>query len=199
MSISEPLNPFDPGYYNADELKDFGFKSVGTNVSIAKNCTIIGLENIELGSNIRIDGGVVIAANSGFLSLGNHIHIGGNCFLACAGGISLADYSGLSQSVHIYSATDDYSGKALTNPTLPKKYLNVKIAPVILEKHVVVGSSSIVLPGCVIGEGASVGAQSLVMKSLESWGVYFGSPVKRIKARSKRLLDLEQDFLKECF
>ena len=80
-------NPFDSGYYRSNELKKFGFKRVGKNVVIAKNCTIIGLKNISLGSNIRIDSNVVIAASKGYLKLENYIHIGAGCFLGCGGGI----------------------------------------------------------------------------------------------------------------
>ena len=190
-------NPFNQGYFETDELRHFGFKSVGTNVNIAKNATIIGLNNIVLGNNIRIDGGVVIAAYSGSLTLGNYIHIGGDCYLGCAGGITLDDFSGLSQGVRIYSGTDDYSGNSLTNPTVPHKYLNVKVAPVVLGRHVIVGSGSVILPGVTIGEGSAVGALSIVSKPLDEWGVYFGSPVKRLKSRSKRLLELEKALLSE--
>jgi len=190
-------NPFNQGYYTTNDLLRFGFKSVGENVSIAKNCTIIGLENIDIGSNIRIDGNVVITSYSGFLSLGNYIHIGEGCLLSCSGGITLSDFSGLSQGVRIYSITDDYSGLSLTNPTVPHKYLKLKVAPVHLGKHVIIGSGSIILPGVTIGDGSAVGALSLVTKSLQEWGVYFGSPVKRLKARSKKLLQLERTLLEE--
>lgn len=188
-------NPFNPGYFQSDELRAFGFKRVGENVKIAKNCTIIGLENISLGSNIRIDGNVVIAAFSGYFEMGDYIHIGGSCYLGCGGGVSLADFSGLSQGVNIYSCSDDYSGKSLTNPTVPHEYLNVTSAPVSLGKHVIVGSGSVILPGVDIGEGASVGALSLVTKSLDAWGVYCGLPAKRLKERSKDLLELERKLL----
>lgn len=190
-------NPFNQGYFESEELRKFGFKSVGENVKIAKNTTIIGLNNISLGNNIRIDGNVVIAAYSGSLTLGNYIHIGGGCHLSCAGGITLKDFSGLSQGVRIYSGTDDYTGKSLTNPTVPHKYLKVKIAPVLLGKHVIVGSGSVILPGLTIGDGSSVGALSLVTKSLDEWGVYFGAPVKKLKARSKDMLKLEDELMLE--
>jgi len=187
-----PANPFDQGYFDSDELRRFGFKRVGANVRIARNATIIGLRNIALGENIRIDDHVVIAAQAGSLELGNHIHIAGGCYLGCAGGITLADFTGLSQGVRVYSGTDDYSGKSLTNPTVPHQYLKLKIAPVTLEKHVIIGSGSVILPGVTIGEGSCVGALSLVSKSLDGWGVYFGSPVKWLRSRSKHLLELEK-------
>lgn len=186
-------NPFDQGYYGSEELRRFGFGSVGENVSIAKNATIIGLGNITLGNNVRIDGGTVIAAHSGSLALGDYIHIGGGCYLGCAGGITMADFAGLSQGVRIYSGTDDYSGASLTNPTVPARFTEVKIAPVALEKHVIIGSGSVILPGVTIGEGSSVGALSMVAKTLEPWGVYFGAPARKLKARSKALLELERE------
>ncbi|ABE30555.1 bacterial transferase hexapeptide family protein [Paraburkholderia xenovorans LB400] len=189
---------FNPGYWADDELSKFGFRKVGTNVRVAKNCIIIGLDNISIGDNVRIDGPTVLSAASGYIRIGSHVHIGGMAFLAGGGGIELDDFSGLSQGVRIYSTSDDYSGAALTNPTVPKDFLNVKVAPVILGRHVIVGSGSIILPGCSIGEGASIGALSLVTKSLGPWGVYFGTPVKRLRARSRRLLKLEEEFMKKA-
>jgi acetyltransferase-like isoleucine patch superfamily enzyme len=191
------FNPFDPGYFESGDLRRFGFRSVGDNVRVAKNATLIGLQNISLGSNVRIDGNTVIAAHTGSIELGSYIHIGGDCYLGCAGGIVLEDFCGLSQGVRVYSGTDDYTGRGMTNPTVPAKYLRPCIGQVVLERHVIVGSGSVVLPGVRIGEGASIGALSLVTKSLDDWGVYFGAPVRRLKSRSKALLDLEKALLRE--
>lgn len=192
------MNPFNPAYYSEDDLRQAGFKSIGKNVRIAKNCTIIGLENIEIGDNVRIDGYcTIIAAGDGWVKLGSHIHIGGYCLLSAGDGIRLNDFSGLSQGVRLYSRTDDYSGKHLTNPTVPEKYTGVSRGTVTLGRHVIVGSGSVVLPKVTIGDGSAVGALSLVMKSLEPWGIYFGSPAKRIKERSKQLLELEEQLLQE--
>lgn len=79
-------NPFSQGYYYSEELRKFGFKNVGDNVKISKNATIVGLSNISLGNNIRIDGQGVIAANSGYLTIGDYVHIGSSCYLACSEG-----------------------------------------------------------------------------------------------------------------
>ena len=190
-------NPFNQGYYTSEQLRKMQFKYVGENVQIAKNSTIIGLENISLGDNIRIDGNVTLACASGYLKIGSYVHIGGGCHITCTGGVELSDFSGLSQGVRIYSGTDDYSGNSLTNPTVPKKYLNGTIEPVFIGRHVIIGSGSVVLPGVKIGNGSSVGALSLVTKSLEEWGVYSGAPVKRIKARKKNLLEKEKLLLDE--
>jgi len=192
------MNPFNPGYYNERELRDVGFKSIGRNVQIAKNCTIIGLENISIGNNVRIDGYCsIIAADKGWLEIGSYVHIGGYCLLSAGNGIILNDFSGISQGVRIYSRTDDYSGKHLTNPTVPEKFTELSCGTVTLGRHAIIGSGSVILPKISIGEGSSVGATSLVTKDLESWGVYFGCPAKKIKNRSKQLLELESMLMKE--
>lgn len=191
-------NPFDAGYFTENDLKDAGFKRVGDNVRVAKNCTIIGLENIELGNNIRIDSYCsLIAAGKGYLRIGSFVHIGGNCLLAAVGGIVMEDFSGLSHGARIYSRTDDFTGEYLTNPTVPSRFTGVTSGEVILKRHVIVGSGSVIMPGVTIGEGSSVGALSLVMKSLDSWGVFFGCPARKLKSRSRHLLQLEEQLLHE--
>lgn len=194
---NEKANPFDPGYWESGDLAGFGFRSVGKDVRIAKNCTIVGLWNVSLGNYVRIDGPTVLAAASGSLSLGDHIHIGGFCFLGCAGGVEMEDFSGLSQGVRLYSASDDYTGSFLTNPTVPEKYLGVRAAPVRLGRHAIIGAGGVILPGVTIGEGAAVGALSLVAESLDPWGVYAGVPARFLKARAKDLLRREGELRAE--
>ena len=104
----------------------------------------------------------------------------------------MEDFSGLSQGVRVYSASDDYSGKYMTNPTVPTEFTNVKSGTVILEKHAIVGSNSVILPRVKIKEGAAVGAMSLIRKPCRTWSVYFGVPAKRIGPRDKSLLELEK-------
>lgn len=188
-------NPFNSGYYGTEELLGFGFAAVGDNVQIAKNCTIVGLHNIAIGHNVRIDADVHIIAARGTVRLGSFIHIGGGSKLCATGGIEMDDFSGLSQDVKIYSASDDYSGRYMTNPMVPADFTGATIAPVRLGRHVIVGSGSVILPGCELGEGVAVGALSLVTKSLAPWGMYCGSPARRLRDRSKRLLELEGRFL----
>jgi acetyltransferase-like isoleucine patch superfamily enzyme len=191
-------NPFATEYLDEHELRKLGFKSVGRNVMVARNNTMVGLENIEIGNNVRIDGYCsIIATGRGWLKLGSYIHIGGYCFLSAGDGIELDDFSGLSQGVRIYSRSDDYTGGSLTNPTVPEKYTKVRGGTVRLGRHVIIGSGTVILPKLTIGEGASVGALSLVTKSLDSWCVYTGTPAKRLKARSKKMLELEQELFRD--
>lgn len=188
-------NPFEPGYYSTDDLRGFGFASVGDNVQIARNCTIIGLANISIGDHVRIDGYTSIIVPNGRVSIGSHIHICIGCVIGGRGGVVLSDFVGLSQRSIVLSASDDYSGEYLTNSLIPSDFTNVTIAPVHLGRHVIVGAGSVVLPGADIGEGTAVGSLSLVSKPLDPWGIYAGTPAKRIKARSTALLSLEAELL----
>jgi galactoside O-acetyltransferase len=177
-------------FYNEKELESIGFLSVGKNVLISRKASFYGVENISIGNNVRIDDFCIL---SGKIHLGSNIHI--SAYTALYGGktgIELKDYSGVSSRCAIYAESDDYSGVALTNPMVPDKYRNIIKGKVVLEKHVIIGTGSTILPNVIIGEGASVGSMSLVNKSLEDWGVYVGIPCKRIKERDRKLLEYEK-------
>lgn len=188
----------NPGYFETLDLIAMGIGAVGQNVKIARNCTIVGLEQIFVGSNVRIDGPTtIVVSESAKLILGSFIHVGGGCHINASNSVELMDFSGLSQGVRIYSSTDDYSGNSLTNPMVPNKYKTVKVGAIKVGRHVIIGSGSIIMPNVEIGEGSCVGALSLVVKSLDQWGMFAGVPAVKIKDRSRKLLELEQDFIRE--
>ena len=56
----------------AQELKDMGFKSIGADLSISKKASFYGVENISIGSHVRIDDFCIL---SGKISIGDYIHI----------------------------------------------------------------------------------------------------------------------------
>ena len=184
-------NPFDPGYYTSPELRSFGFARVGEDCVVARNCTIIGLENIRIGDNVRIDGYTSIIAPHGAVTIGSHVHIASGCMLGARGGIDIGDFASLSQGVRIFTAIDDFSGKRLSNSTVPEDLLGVQSAPVKIGRYVPIGSGSIVLPGVEIGEGAAVGAMSLVLRSLPEWRICSGNPAVPTGERARDLLALE--------
>jgi acetyltransferase-like isoleucine patch superfamily enzyme len=67
--------------------------------------------------------------------------------------------------------------------------MSVSSSPV-AEIHV--GAGRILLPGVTLGEGAAVGALSLVRRDVEPFTIVAGTPAKPIGERSRRLLELEQ-------
>lgn len=179
-------------FLSKEELDKIGFKSLGKNVLISKMVSIYSAELISIGNNVRIDDFVILTGN---ITLGNNIHIAAYSALYGTAGIIMKNYSGLSSRVTIYSVSDDYSGKFMTNPTIPSNFTNVKKGKVILQEHVIIGATCVVLPGVEIGEGTAVGAMSMVTKSLPEWKICMGVPAKVLKNRSKGLKELEQQFL----
>lgn len=178
-----------------DTVETIGFAKVGYNVQISDRASIYGADRICLGSNVRIDDFCVLAAGEGGIYIGNYVHIAAGSSLIGAGKITMSDFSGLSSRVSIYSSSDDYSGASLTNPTVPVEFRRVRNAPVYLGRHVIVGSGSVVLPGIRLEEGVAIGALSLITQHCEAFGIYAGTPAKRIKDRKRDLLSLERALL----
>lgn len=178
-----------------EAIESMGFSSVGENVQISDRTSVYGASRITVGNDVRIDDFCVISAGAGGIDIGNHVHIAVGVTLIGAGKITLCDFVGISSRASIYSSNDDYSGAAMTGPTLPSEFTNVRHADVFMGKHVIVGSGSIVLPGVTLEEGVAVGALSLIHKRCEAFGVYVGNPARRIKERKRDLLDVEKRFI----
>lgn len=184
------MSQLNPGYYDEYDLRDLGFASIGVDVRISRASTVVGERHISIADHVRIDPYVIITASAP-MQLGSFIHIGGSCSLAGGAGISIGDFSTLSHGVRLFSTSDDYSGVALTNPTVPSHLTNVTKSPVSIGRHVIIGAGSVVLPGVHIADGCAIGALSLVSSHTQSWSIYVGMPARRIKDRSKELLQLE--------
>ena len=179
------------------ELEKVGFKKIGKNVFISDKCSIYNAKNIEIGSNVRIDDFVILSAGEGGIRIGSHIHIA--CYSSLIGGgeIIVEDFSQVSSRVTILSSSDDFSGDFLVGPCVSSEFTNVKSKKVLLKKHSVIGTGSTILPGVTLHEGAAVGAMSLVKNDVDEYTIVYGVSAKKLKNRSKKILDMETDFLKK--
>jgi len=175
-------------FYTKDELAQIGFKEFGENILLSKKASIYSPERIVLGNSVRIDDFCIL---SGDIRLGNFIHISAYSALYGKFGIELEDYSGLSPRCTVFSASDDFSGDFMIGPMVDSKYTNVTGGRVLIKKYCQLGSNTIVFPKVTIGEGAVVGALSLVLRDLEPWKIYKGIPAVYYKERSRNLLDIK--------
>lgn len=173
-------------FYSAEELAAIGLKNCGQNVLISKKTSIYSPHQISIGNNVRIDDFCIL---SGKITLHSYIHISAYSALYASLGIEIKSYSGTSPRTIIFSAMDDFSGDFLINPMVDDKFTNVTGGKVDIEQYVQIGAGSIVFPNTKIGTGSVVGSLSLVNKNLDEWGIYAGIPAKRIKERSKNLLN----------
>ena len=172
-----------------------GFKSIGADLSISKKASFYGVENISIGSHVRIDDFCIL---SGEISIGDYIHIAAySALYGSDAGIQINEFANISSRVCIYAVTDDYSGESMTSPMIPDEYKNLQKAPVYIGRHAIIGSGSVILPGSEIGEGCAVGSLSLIKNALDAWWIYAGIPAKKLKERSKGLLEKEKEW-KTC-
>lgn len=183
------------GFLIKEQIESMGFKSVGENTLLSDKASYYNCKNISIGNNVRIDDFVVLSAGVNGIAIGNYIHVAVFSSLIGAGRIILKDFCNISSKVSIYSSNDDYSGEYMTNPMLPSEFTNVTHGAVSVGRHVIVGSGSVILPNVTLEDGVAVGALSLVTKDCTEFGVYIGVPAKRVKERSRRVLDLERQFL----
>jgi galactoside O-acetyltransferase len=184
-------------FYTDSELNSIGFAKLGKNIKVSRKTSFYGASRISIGDNSRIDDFCVISAGEGGIEIGKNVHIACFCSIIGKEKITLCDFAGLSSHSAIFSSSDDFSGSAMTNPTIPAKYTNVKSAPVYLGRHVVVGSHTCILPSVSIGEGAAIGASSLVTKNIAEFAIASGVPCKKIKDRNRDFLKLEKEYISE--
>lgn len=176
------------------EIMELGFKHVGRDVKLSRLASFDKPQLMSFGDNSRVDD---FCALSGHISIGRNVHIAVmSVLVASLESIVISDFGGLAFGCKLFTSSDDYSGKTMTNPTIPAKFKEITHGPIHLGKHVIVGTNSIIFPGVSVGEGCSIGANALLTKSTEPWGIYLGSPARRIKERSRNLLLLESEYLK---
>ncbi len=169
-------------------------KSVGKNVIIGKTVRIRYPELVEIGDNVIIDDFTYISTS---LKIHSYVHISSGCKLI--GGkesyIEFKDFSTLSPGVVLAAGSDDYVG-GIATPLVPTEFKGkVEHGKIILGKHCIIGSNSVILPNVELKDGASVGALSLVNRNLEEWTLYGGIPANALKKREKeQILGLEEEF-----
>lgn len=121
-----------------------------------KLCTSLPNAKIIIGKNTRIHGTCIHAYE--------RIEIGENCLIA-------ANCQIIDTNRHNLSFND---------PSLRLEVMT-KTKPVYIDNNVWIGANSIILPGVHIGEGAVIGAGSIVTKNVPSYSLVGGNPAKIIR------------------
>lgn len=115
-------------------------------------------KDIFIGDNVRLDEG-----HSNLIYIDDHAHITGGCRLLC----------------HQRDLSEYYKGDDAAK--LPYKTGEIHIG-----KGVMIGMESLIMPGVTIGEGAIVGAYSLVTHDIPAWTLAVGRPAKVVKQIPER-------------
>jgi acetyltransferase-like isoleucine patch superfamily enzyme len=137
--------------YSSMILDSWNFKFIRAKIWRFFGCKVG--KNVAIGNNVAIDYGF-----ANLIEIGNNVMIANRCLLLC-------------------HKRDLSNFKKGDNPTK----LGYKISGIKLEDNCQIGMGTVIMPGVTIGEGAVVGANSLVTKDVEPWTIVAGQPAKLLK------------------
>lgn len=169
-------------------------KYCGKGVVLYPLCKMIRAEHAEIDDYTRILDNVFIDAGAS-LKIGKHSMI--TWFVLIEGGAKadIGDRVFIGPGTKILTSTYElneyYSAEFVPNECHKISYGNIKIC-----NDAYVGAECVIMPGVTIGEGAVAGANTLVNKDLEPWGIYVGSPCRKIGER-KRPTEERERILRE--
>lgn len=115
-------------------------------------------KNVFIGYQVLMD-----SSYAELIILEDNVHIANRCILLCH-----------QRDLSNYKVGDDYSK------------LSYKKGKIVLKKGSLIGMNSTVMPKITIGEGAVIGACSLVTKDIPAWSVAIGHPAKVVKRFQER-------------
>jgi len=107
------------------------------------------------------------------IELGDDSSIGEWALIYNLGPVRIGAQSTISHRAHLCAGTHDY-----INPSLPLRRCAIDIGP-----KAWVAANAFIGPNVNIGEGAVVGASSVVVRDVAPWRVVAGNPAKTIKVR----------------
>ena len=113
----------------------------------------------KVGRNVFVGDHVVVDENhANLITIEDHVHIASGSRLLCH-----------QRDLSDYCVGDDYAK------------LGYRLGEIILKKGCLIGMESFVMPGVTVGEGAIVGAGSLVNLDIPAWTIATGRPARVIK------------------
>lgn len=112
------------------------------------------------------------------LKIGSNVSIQYNCYLSCEGGLEIGDNVSIGHGTSILSTEHSYSDHNMLIKEQPIIFKATKISD-----NVWIGANATILGGVTVGEGAIVGAGSVVTKNVQKNAIVGGVPAKLIKYR----------------
>lgn len=110
--------------------------------------------------------------------IGKNTVINRSCYLDGRGELIIGNKVSISPHVHIITVSHD-----MNSPYFENVFTTVEI-----QDYVWIGSRAVILQGVKIGEGAVIGAGSVVTKDVEPFTFVAGIPAVKIKDRNRNLV-----------
>jgi galactoside O-acetyltransferase len=203
MNIIKKL--FQKLFYNPYKfIKKSKNIEIGKNVILLKSCTFrfdgaIKNNNVKIDKNTMLGCSFIFETDEGTINIGHDTFINTGTKLISRESLSIGNYVTIAWGCTIYdhnSHSLDYMERQKDLERQIEDYIEdrhfiyskdwsaVKSKPIVIEDNVWIGFDSVILSGVTIGEGAIVGAKSVVRKNVEPWTVVVGNPavvVKRLR------------------
>ncbi len=153
-------------------------KSVGHDLRIAANITLVHPETIEFGDSVFIGAQTVIQGRiDGSCKIGNHVWIGPQAYFD-ARALVIEDYVGWGPGAKVLGS--EHTGIPADVPVI-KTALTIK--PVIIGYGSDIGTNATILPGVRVGTNAVVGAGAVVNRDVPDYAVVAGVPAHVLRFR----------------
>lgn len=172
---------------------------LGENFNLELHAPAAGRQYLSIGVKSMIDSSFVFETDTGQITVGSRVHIGGGTQLISRSGITIGDdviiawnctiYDHNSHSVLWSERKDDVSrewecaAKGLS-PIADKNWDVVKTAPIRICDKAWIGFNVTILKGVTVGEGAVIAAGSVVTKDVPPYTVVGGNPARVIRTIS---------------
>lgn len=147
-------------------------------------------ENIYIGKNSHIRGFLLIYEQGGKIEIGDYCYIGDGSRIWSAINIKIGNNVLIAHNVNIHDNIShpvdsdlrhkDFMRIIGENNQNPSEF-DINSKEVIIKDNAWIGFNSIILKGVTIGEGAIVGAGSVVTKDIPDYAVVVGNPAIIIK------------------
>ena len=121
-------------------------------------------------------------------NIGKYCYIGKNCVITKT---NIGNYCSIANNVSIGQGEHNISNISTSSLFYDDPYNELTNKDCIVGNDVWIGVDSIILRGVTIGNGAVIGANSVVTKDVPSFAIVAGSPAKVIKFRfNEKIIDL---------
>lgn len=114
------------------------------------------------------------------------VYVGPNAWMELRGKLYIYSGTIIGPRLKVHTSNHNYNGILLP---YDEKYL---VKDVIIHENVWIGSDVTILPGVEIGEGAVIGACSVVTKSIPALAIVGGNPARIIKYRDENQYRLKK-------
>lgn len=159
-------------------------KKVGEGVRLQPLAKIANAHVVELDDFVRVRDFVFIWGGQG-VTIGKYCDIQPHVVVWGGGTLEIGDRVSVGPGTVLLTAVYSHKEGLKMVDGLGEGSSKALYGKLMIESDVYIGANCTLMPDITVGEGAILGAGSFVNKDCEPWGIYVGSPAKKIAMRPR--------------